>query len=404
MLVNAGVRGSFSNPALNGTLELKGANLAVVDLPNGLSNANGTLVFNGNQATVRSLTAESGGGKVQMGGFGSFINSTLAFRLRANAQGVRVRYPQGVSTLADANLTMVGTAARSVLSGAVTVDRLAFNPKTDLGSVLSSAAAPPETASGSTGFTSNLQFDVQIQTAPDIAFESSYTQSLEADANLHLRGTIANPVLLGRVNITQGDLTFFGNEYTINQGSIAFYNPVKLEPILNVDLETVARGVDVTVTFSGPVTKLNVSYRSDPPLAFSDLVALLATGRTPNDATIAARQPTAPAQSWQQMGASALVGQAIANPVAGRLQRFFGVSSLKIDPTISGVTNNPQAKVTLQQQITPDLTFTYITDVANAEEQVIRVEWEFSRTWSAVAMRDENGEFGVDFLYKKHFK
>jgi translocation and assembly module TamB len=86
------------------------------------------------------------------------------------------------------------------------------------------------------------------------------------------------------------------------------------------------------------------------------------------------------------------------------LQRFFGVSSLKIDPTISGVTNNPQAKVTLEQQITPDLTFTYITDVANAEEQVIRVEWEFSRTWSAVAMRDENGEFGVDFLYKKRFK
>jgi hypothetical protein len=42
--------------------------------------------------------------------------------------------------------------------------------------------------------------------------------------------------------------------------------------------------------------------------------------------------------------------------------------------------------------------------VANAEEQVIRVEWEFSRTWSAVAMRDENGEFGVDFLYKKRFK
>ncbi len=404
VLVNAGVRGTFSNPALNGTLEIKNANLAVTDVPNGLSNANGTLVFNGSQATIRDLTAESGGGKVQLGGFVSFINSNLAFRLRADAHGVRVRYPQGVSTLADANLTMVGTTARSILSGTVTIDRLAFNPRTDLGSVLSSASAPPETPSASTGFTSNLQFDVQIQTAPDITFESSYTQSLEADANLRLRGTIANPVLLGRVNITQGDLTFFGNQYTITQGSISFYNPVKLEPILNVDLETVARGVDVTVTFSGPVTKLNVSYRSDPPLAFSDLVALLATGRTPNDATIAARQPTAPAQSWQQMGASALVGQAIANPVAGRLQRFFGVSSLKIDPTISGVTNNPQAKVTLEQQITPDLTFTYITDVANAEEQVIRVEWEFSRTWSAVAMRDENGEFGVDFLYKKRFK
>jgi translocation and assembly module TamB len=104
------------------------------------------------------------------------------------------------------------------------------------------------------------------------------------------------------------------------------------------------------------------------------------------------------------MGASALVGQVIANPVAGRLQRFFGVSQFKIDPTISGVTGNPQAKVTLQQQVTPEISFTYITDVANSQEQVIRVEWAFSPTWSAVAVRDENGEFGVDFLYKKRIK
>ncbi len=404
VVADASIHGSFSSPLVDGSLQLKNANLAMLNVPNGLSNANGTIEFTGNQARVQNLTAESGGGKVTVGGFASLAGGSVAFRLRANASSVRVRYPAGVSTVADAQFTLVGTPQRSVLSGTVTVDRLAFNPKTDLGSVLSSASAPPETPSGQGGFSNNLQLDVQIQTAPDITFESSYTDSIEADANLRLRGSLANPVLLGRINISQGDLTFFGNKYTINQGSVSFFNPIKLEPILNIDLETVARGVDVSITVSGPITKLNVSYRSDPPLQFSDIVGLLATGRSPNDATIAARQPTTSQQSWQQMGASALVGQAIANPVAGRLQRFFGVSQLKIDPSISGVTGNPQAKVTLEQQITPDITFTYITDVANAQEQVIRVEWDLSPHWSAVALRDENGEFGVDFLYKKRFR
>ncbi len=404
IVADAGIHGYFNNPQLSGSLQLKNANFAIAGIPNGLSNANGNIQFTGTQARIENLTAESGGGKVNVAGFASLAGGDLSFRLRADAAGVRVRYPQGVSTVADSQLTLVGNAQHSILSGTITVDRLAFNPKTDLGSILSSSSAPPETPSAQTGFTSNLQFDVQIQTSPDITFESSYTDSVEADANLRLRGSIANPVLLGRINITQGDLTFFGNKYTINQGSVSFFNPVKLEPILNIDLETVARGVDVTLTVSGPINKLNVSYRSDPPLQFSDIVALLATGRTPNDATIAARQPTAPQQSWQQMGASALVGQAIANPVAGRLQRFFGVSRIKIDPTISGVTGNPQAKVTLEQQVTPDIIFTYITDVANAEEQVIRVEWDFSPHWSAVALRDENGEFGIDFLYKKRFR
>jgi translocation and assembly module TamB len=404
VVADASMRGALNDPHLNGTLQLKNANLAIVDVPNGLSNANGTIIFTDNQARLQNLTAESGGGRIQAGGFASFLGGDVSFRLHANAESVRVRYPPGVSTVADANLNLVGNTQRSVLSGTVTVDRIAFNPKTDFGSLLSSSAAPPQTPSAQTGALGNLQFDVEIQTSPDITFESGLTESLEGDANLRLRGTISNPVLLGRVNITQGQLTFFGNTYTINQGSVSFFNPVKMEPILNIDLETTARGVDVTITVSGPITKLNVSYRSDPPLQFSEIVALLATGRTPNDATLAARQPTAPQQGWQQMGASALVGQAIANPVAGRLQRFFGVSKLKIDPTISGFSGSPQAKLTLEQQVTPDITFTYITDVANAQEQVIRIEWAFSKTWSAVALRDTNGQFGIDFLYKKRFK
>ena len=104
------------------------------------------------------------------------------------------------------------------------------------------------------------------------------------------------------------------------------------------------------------------------------------------------------------MGASALLGQAIANPVAGRLQRFFGVSKLRIDPTLSGVENNPQARLTLEQQVTPSITFTYIANVTSSNPQVVRVEWAFSRQWSAVALREENGLFGLDFLYKRRFK
>jgi translocation and assembly module TamB len=152
------------------------------------------------------------------------------------------------------------------------------------------------------------------------------------------------------------------------------------------------------------MSKLNVSYRSDPPLQFSDIVALLATGRAPSsDPSLAARTSGA-TQNWDQMGPSALVGQALASPVAGRLQRFFGVSKIKIDPQLPGVDSNPQARLTIEQQITPDLTFTYITNVTRSNPQVIRVEWSFNKQWSAVALREENGLFGLDFYYKKRFK
>jgi translocation and assembly module TamB len=222
---------------------------------------------------------------------------------------------------------------------------------------------------------------------------------------LTLRGTPANPGVLGRVNVTEGEIVFFGSKYTIDRGSVAFYNPTKIEPMLNLELETQAKGVDVTLTVSGPIDQLKLSYQSDPPLQFSDLVGLLAAGKVPTtDPTLAASQPPPPQQTVQQTGASAVLGQAVANPVSGALQRLFGVTQLSVDPQIIGATNTPQATITLEQQITKQLDFIYIQDVTSSNPQVIRVEWDINSTWTAVAERDIYGEFGLDFFYKKRFK
>ncbi len=401
---DATVRGPLNAPQINGRMEFQNAAFNLADVPNGISNARGVVLFTGDRATIQSLTGETGGGQIELTGFALYGPGPLVFRLHAIAHEVRIRYPEGVSTVADARLNFTGTSESSMLAGSITILRASINLQSDFSSLLAKSAQPVRTPSAQPGLLGGLSFDIQIDTAPDIQFQSALTENLQAEANLKLRGTASNPALLGRINITQGQLTFFGVTYTINQGSVAFYNPVKIEPILNIDLETKARGIDITLTVSGPATKPALTPRSDPPLQFNEIVALLATGRTPtSDPSLLTQQSSDP-QSWQQIGASALLGSAIANPVAGRLQRFFGVSKLRIDPTLSGVENNPQARLTLEQQITPEITFTYITNVTNSNPQIIRMEWAFARQWSAVALREENGLFGLDFFYKRRFK
>ncbi|MGI8743141.1 MAG: translocation/assembly module TamB domain-containing protein [Bryobacteraceae bacterium] len=402
--LNAGVRGSVARPIINGQMELKNASFNMVDLPNGLSNANGTIVFNGTSASVRNLTAESGGGKVTLSGFTGFGGGVLNYSLRGNAADVRVRY-QGISLVSNAAVNLTGTSDRSVLSGTVTLNRLSFNPKSDFGSFLSKSA-PPETAGApSSGPLSGMKLDVRIRTATDVAVQTALAQNLQADADLTLRGTLDSPGMVGRVNVTSGRLIFFGTNYDVNDGSIAFYNPFKIDPILNVDLETKTQGVDVILNVSGPINNMKLTYRSDPPLQFNEIVGLLAAGQTPtSDPTILANQPAPPPQSLQQMGESAIVSQAVATPVADRLQRVFGVSKLKIDPAFTAGSALPTARLTLQQQVAQNITFTYITDLSQSNSQIIRVEWALSPQWSAVATRDENGRFGVDFFYKKQFR
>jgi len=399
------VQGNASKPQVDGRLQLQNASFNMMDVPNGISNATGTVIFNGTEARIENLSGETGGGTIALTGFVSYGGPQLSFRVQAVGRHFRVDYPSGVSTEANANITATGNSAHSVVTGTVTVLDVALHSHTDVGSMLSQTAAPASSPSDSGELLAGMRLDIRIDTSPNVQFETALAENLQAEAHLTLRGSPSNPGMLGRVNVSEGEVIFFGSKYTIDQGSVGFYNPQKIEPVLNVDLETQAKGVTVSLNVSGPINQLKLTYHSDPPLQFSDLVGLLATGKVPTtDPVLAANQPVAPQQSFTQMGASAVLGQAVASPVSGRLKRLFGVTQLKIDPAIVGATNRPEARMTLEQQVTKQIDFIYIQDITQSNPQVIRVEWNISPTWTAVAERDIYGAFGVDLFYKKRFK
>jgi translocation and assembly module TamB len=245
-----------------------------------------------------------------------------------------------------------------------------------------------------------MRLDIHILTATDLHVVTTYADRLTVEANLTVRGTAATPGMLGHVTVTDGQLVFFGNTYTVSAGKINFYNPDAIRPVLNISLNTIAQNVDVTIGVSGPINNLKLTYTSDPPLTFEQIVQLLATNTTPYDPTIAAQQQTPAQQSFAQMGESALLGQAVADPVASRIQRVFGISQFKIDPSFSGSGGQPSARVTLQQKVANNITFTYITDVSQTNAQIVRIEWAFTPKFSAIGMRDYNGNVSVEFFYR----
>ncbi len=404
VVLTATATGTTAAPAVSGQLQLQNASVNVASAPAGLSDATGTILFNGNQAVIQKIAAVVGGGQVTFAGYIYYGAPQMRFRVQATARHVNVDYPPTVTTEFNARLTVEGTSARSLASGSVTILDVALHQHTDIGSVLTSAATPPSTPIATTGVLAGLRFDVRIRTAPDVQFHTALTQNLQADADLTLRGTLAHPGMIGRIVATSGEVIFFGTKYAIDQGTISFYDPTKIDPIVNIDLQTTVQGIDVTISVSGPMDRMKLSYSSDPPMQFSDLVALLAAGTVPTtDPVLAARTPAQPPQTFEQAGVSTVLGQAVANPVTGRLQRLFGVTRLQINPQITGVQNTPSATLTLQQQITPDLTFIYIQYVTQANSELFQIQWTIDPRWSVIAQRDINGMFDLDFFYKKRF-
>jgi translocation and assembly module TamB len=404
VVLAASVAGTTARPLLSGTLELQKASISHVDVPNGLSNANGVIVLSGTGATIRNLTAESGGGKIALAGSVTYTD-VVRMGLRATATNVRVRLESGVSLVASASLNLTGTARRSLASGTLAINRVTYAPQSDLGSILSRAAPTVQPTAGLDSFADHLSLDIRVRTSSATAVQASLAENLNVDCDLRIRGTAAHPGVLGRLAVTRGDLVFFGSKYRVNMGTIGFYDPLRIEPILNFSLETSAKGVRVVLNVTGPVDNMKLSYTSEPPLQFQEIVGLLASGKTPtSDPTLLANQPTTPAQNFQQMGESAIVSKALADPLANRLERVFGISQLKIDPAFTSGSDLPQARVTLQQQVASNLTFTYVTALEDPNAQIVRIEWAFAPRWSAVANRDENGIFSINLFYKRQFR
>jgi translocation and assembly module TamB len=402
--LSADVQGTTANPLINGRIQLQDVSLNYTEIRNGITKANGVVQFNGNSAVVQNLTAEMGGGKVVLGGSASYANEPR-FGLHIEATKVRVRVQQGMSAVMDANIQLTGGAKASVASGTVTVNQITYAPTSDVGSILTKAAPPVENASQPSPLLDNMKLDVQVRTSPSLIVQAAMAENLSLDANLQMRGTASRPSMLGRVSVDRGQLVFFSSTYNVNLGSISFYNPIRIEPVLNLSLETQAKGVDVTLRVTGPIDNMNLSYTSDPPLQFQEIVNLLGSGKTPtSDPNVLANQPSQSPQSFQQMGESAIVSKAIADPVANRLQRVFGVSQLSIDPTFTSGSDLPDTRVKLQQRISGNITFTYVTTLNDPNSQLIRVQWDVNPQWSTILNRDQNGIVSIRFQYKKQFR
>jgi translocation and assembly module TamB len=91
------------------------------------------------------------------------------------------------------------------------------------------------------------------------------------------------------------------------------------------------------------------------------------------------------------------------------MERLFGITRFRVDPGLAGfgTTNSSQnvgARVTVEQQVTRDLTVTYVSNVSSSQQQVIQVEYNLNRNISIVGLRDQNGTFGVDIKFKKRFQ
>ena len=390
--------GPLRHPNLQGRIDFQDGALSLEDLPNGLSQLHGTLEFNQNRLEVKSLTATSGGGLLTVGGYLAYQHGIYA-DLSVTGKQVHIRYPEGVSSLADATFHLQGSQNNLLLSGDVLITRFSVSPDLDLAALATQTNASVQTVAPPDAPSNHVRLDVHIVSSPQLSFQNAFAK-LAGNVDLRLRGTLASPSLLGRVSVTEGSALIAGTRYDLERGDINFTNPVRIEPIIDLSATAHVEDYDISLGLHGSPQKLSVSYRSDPPLPEADVVSLLALGHT------ASQQRLYTQQQEQALGnpTDALLGGALNATVSSRVQKLFGAGSVKVDPNYLGAFGNSTSRITVQEQIGRIVILTYATDVNTTSQQLLQAEVAINRHVSVVVARDESGVFSMVIKATRRFR
>jgi translocation and assembly module TamB len=402
--VNLNASGTLAQPVLQGRLDVKDTYVSHNDFPSGLSGLNGVLLFDRNRIQIERLSGTTGGGTVALTGSATYQNGLFLLDFGATAHDVRLRYPPGVSSTANADVRLTGTTNSALLSGDVMVTKLAVTPGFDFGAyIVRSRQTIVLTQSDS--LQSRLKLDVHVVTTPELQMQTAIAR-LSGNADLRVRGTAERPAILGRVEVLEGEFTFNGTKYKLERGDVTFANPAKTQPIIDLQATTRVRDYDITVQFRGDASApngLKVTWQSEPPLPQADVIALLAMGRTQEESAAVASNGSF---GFGGEASNLLINQALNSTVNSRLQRLFGASRVKIDPqglaSETAVVRGPQ--VTVEQEVVSNLTLTYSTNVSVSNQQIIQVEYNLTRTISIVALRDWNGVVSFDLKIRRRMK
>jgi len=417
--LTAQVSGSLDAPVILGRATIENGRLRYFSLPHSLEQVNGTILFDSRNIRLDGLTARVADGQVNFDGrigLEGYAPADLA--LTASGRSMRLRYPEGVRSEIDADLSLTGRVTAPVLAGSVMVQSALWTTRFDTGGSLfdfgggSGGGTPIVAGAASTSNIPPVRLDVRVIAPGTLRIQNS-NATIVSSADLQFRGTYDRPIVFGRAEISRGEFIFEGRRYLVTRGTLDFTNPLRMEPMFDIAAETQVRvpgqTYRVTLSASGTMQRLRPVFMSDPPLPPIEVASLLLGTATGQDADLRALQT--PDRTEQQL-VQARVARMLVNPISGQIgevvESTFGVDTFQLTPILSDTTQqsarfNPSARLTIGKRISNRAYLTFSRSLSSTSDQIVLLEYDQTDRLSWILTRNEDESYSLDIRVRKEF-
>lgn len=291
------VEGTVNKPVLSGTaaLDLIQARMDNENVP-AIRGFKARLGFADDTLNFNTFEGEVGGGTFKLSGTVKLPNlKDPVFDLRMTSREVLVKRDDSITVRADADVQLTGPLSAATVGGAVYVTHSRFFKEIDILPIAmpGKAKPAPKTAkSMDTGVSfpapplRDWKFDLAIKTRPNDSFLIRGNLANGAAAlDLKLGGTGLAPYLEGNVHIEEFKASLPFSNLSVSRGFVYFTKEAPFQPSLEIQADSQARDYLVHAYVYGKATDPQIQLSSEPPLQYSDIVSLLATGTTTSELT-----------------------------------------------------------------------------------------------------------------------
>lgn len=408
-LIQLKVAGSLTEPVLNGSIELLGAESVAhlpFDLP--ISDLEGKLEIVGNRLHISEIRGKPEGGSLVMSGdlFMSRFKPVQG-ALLWKAEGVPIQYPVGLDTVNRADLSLKFSDGRGFLRGTVNMDQGTYTREVDLDNLIaligegSVARDKPQREESERTEGKWLSLDVEMITASPLMVDIKLVRG-EASGSLHLRGTASAPVLTGRLEMTEGSIEYRGHVFEVTSGSVGFFNPKRIEPAFDFSGRTEVTGFDregtvtdytVELLANGVPEKFKLDLVSSPALSKADIASLLTWGAVGEQA-FASRAGLSAAE------AALLLTRELKGKLETEVEKVTGFDRFTINPSSISSSGERTTRIQVDKKLSEKFYLTYSTPILASEEQEVLVKYRITKSLSLIGEQRGERDYGLDLDFQ----
>ncbi len=394
----------WARPKIQGALSLSQGIIRTALLPQPIYIAALSAIFNKQVLRLETLDGRLGGGTFRAEGQADLVGlrpSRLAFQV--GLSDVSVPLLAGLPATLSGDILLAGTLEKPALTGDLIVKNVIYSQRLDLKAFLleferrQTAVAEPFPFG---------ETDVNVLlTGKDNLWIQNNLAKAPLTVDLTIKGTLARPLPMGRVEIPGGHIYFQDNDFQVVSGMIEFLDLDKIDPVFDIRARTrvlrfsasdgaegvpAAGGVEtprapvrsdtesysVDLSLAGRLSQFTVEMISTPPLPEKDVRALLAGEAT-----------------------SLVISEFLAEPI----QKLTGVDRVRVTPESTKTSNT--TRIVAEKRLLDDrLSVVYSTTLDASEAPQIRMIYEVSPHISLVGEQDERGRKGGDLRFQFYLR